>query len=291
MKTTSCWLLYDDQDYEVNRDFAAFLAQEGVGRGFSIRPVLLSQLTIGMEGARPFARVFNDTALPDLVLSRQREPFFSRHFEAMGIPVFNNAKACEICNDKRATHRFLQGLPMLNSVFLSAAQAQAAVPPRGTVYPALVKPACSHGGDRVEWVETDAEWRGAVRRIAPDVCLQQNAASTPGMDVRVYVVFGEIIAAVCRRAKNGFLSNYKQGGQVSLHTLSKEERALAHLVIQRFGEAGAPLSFAGIDFLYHQDHPVVSEVEDVVGSRMLYQVSDLNIVGIFLDALRQKVKK
>ena len=35
--------------------------------------------------------------------------------------------------------------------------------------------------------------------------------------------------------------------------------------------------------LFHR--PVVNEVEDVVGSRMLYQTSDIDIVSLFLDGL------
>ena len=59
--------------------------------------------------------------------------------------------------------------------------------------------------------------------------------------------------------------------------------------MERFEKAGAPLAFAGIDFLYHEDGPVLSEVEDVVGSRMLYQVSDIDIAGLFLDGVRERV--
>ena len=34
---------------------------------------------------------------------------------------------------------------------------------------------------------------------------------------------------------------------------------------------------------------VIGEVEDVVGSRMLYRVSDLDIVGLYLDEIRQRI--
>ena len=72
-----------------------------------------------------------------------------------------------------------------------------------------------------------------------------------------------------------------------MHQPSTQERSLAEKVVNRFQENGVPLSFAGIDFLYHQNEPVISEVEDVVGSRMLYHVSNINIVGLFLDGVRR----
>ena len=46
---------------------------------------------------------------------------------------------------------------------------------------------------------------------------------------------------------------------------------------------------AGVDLLYDQGHPVLGEVEDVVGSRMLYQTSDLDIVGLYLDGIAAKL--
>ncbi len=276
-----CWLLYDDPDYRVNQDFAAFMAQEGKKRGLTIHTVLLSQLRLGMEKGRPTLRHALGLPLPDAVLSRQRNASISRHFEAMGIPVFNNAKACALCNDKRETHVFLQGLPMLDTAFPLSQDIQ----PDSTAFPLVMKPACSHGGDRVLWVDSPAQWAQAAEQMAGQPFLYQQPASQPGFDLRVYVVFGQIVAGVLRQAQEGFISNFKKGGRVSLHTLTEEESSLAAQVIARFQAAGAALSFAGIDFLYHQGHPVISEVEDVVGSRMLYQVSDVGIAGLFLDGV------
>ncbi|NLV59224.1 MAG: hypothetical protein GXY67_10735 [Clostridiales bacterium] len=283
-----CWLLYDEQDYLQNLDFAAHLKVEGQKRGLEVVPVVTSRLSLGIGPAgKPYARIPGDDRLPDAVLSRQRSSFISAHLEAMGIPVFNNAKVCLLCNDKRKTHQFLAGLPMLASSFSLPGQ-DLPLPLPGQ-YPLVVKPACSHGGDRVFLVHHEEEWKQAVLRIAPQPLLCQQAASHPGLDLRVYVVFGHIIAAVLRRAEDGFLSNYKKGGHVTLHSLTPEEKALAESVMERFEKAGAPLAFAGIDFLYHEDGPVLSEVEDVVGSRMLYQVSDIDIAGLFLDGVRERV--
>lgn len=280
-----CWLLYDDQDYQRNRDFAALLAREGETRGLEVLPVLTSQLSLGMDAAgKPYAFASGQRRPPEAVISRQRSSFLSRHFEAMGIPVFNNATVCDLCNDKRKAHQFLAGLPMLGSAF--SWPGQSLPRPSPSDYPLVVKPAQSHGGDRVFLVRSQEEWEQAVMRIWPEPLLSQQPASQPGLDLRVYVVFGRIVAAVLRRAPDGFLSNFTQGGHAALHSLTPEEQALAEKVLERFCRAGAPLCFAGIDFLYHQGHAVLSEVEDVVGSRMLYQVSDLNIGGLFLEGVR-----
>ena len=92
-----------------------------------------------------------------------------------------------------------------------------------------------------------------------------------------------------RTARNGIVSNFKRGGDVRLHTPTAAEAALAQSVIDRFAQAGAELCFAGVDMLYHRGAPVLGEVEDVVGSRMLYKVSDMDIAGMYLDAVAARL--
>lgn len=281
MKTL--WLLYAAEDYAVNQDFAKRMQEAGRPLGLLIETVLLHELSLGVDGqGNPFVLRNGQPDRPHGVLSRQRSALVSEHFERMGIPVFNSARVCAICNDKRVTHHFLQGLPMPDTVFLDAHQSH---PPAGTAFPVVIKPACSHGGDRVQLVENEREWLAAASAIWPEPALQQEVVTEAGRDLRVYVLHGQIVASVIRTAQHGIVSNFKKGGSVALHTLTQEERQLAEQVIRRFEEAGAPLVMAGVDLLYHHGRPVVGEVEDVVGSRMLYQTSDFDIIPRYLEGI------
>ncbi|MBR3874977.1 MAG: ATP-grasp domain-containing protein [Clostridia bacterium] len=283
----SIWLLYDDPDYAVNQTFARMMNERGLERGLAIEAVLLSEITLGMDQqGQPCCLRNGLSARPEAVLSRQRDSLISEHFERMGVPVYNNARVCEICNDKRKTYQFLQGLPMPQTVFLSANQTQ---PPVGTQFPVILKPACSHGGDRVTLVENIEQWKQTAASILPGPALQQNVVSKAGCDLRVYILNGKILAGVMRTAREGVVSNFKKGGSVELHELTEPERQLAESVIRRFDEVDAPLMMAGIDLLYEQDHPVIGEVEDVVGSRMLYQTSDIDIVSLYLDVIAKEL--
>lgn len=279
----SIWLLYDDPDFAVNKSFAKMMRERGEERGMTIEPVLMSEISLRIDAhGQPFCLRNGVSEKPQAILSRQRDSFVSEHFEWMGVPVFNNSLVCEICNDKRRTHQFLKGLPMPESIFLSSAQSQ---PPSGTVYPVILKPACSHGGDRVCLVSNDDEWMTAYQKISPEIALQQAVVSDAGRDLRVYILNGKILAGVMRTAREGVVSNFKKGGQVQFHELTSEERALAEAVIERFDESAAPLFMAGVDMLYDHGHPVIGEIEDVVGSRMLYQTSDIDIVSLYLDEI------
>jgi glutathione synthase/RimK-type ligase-like ATP-grasp enzyme len=266
------WLLYDARDYEVNRLFAVHIAE--AGRKFELEFQVV--LTEDFEEA-----ILNP---PDFVISRQRNPLLSTRIEGMGIPVFNNAKVCELCNDKRKTHAFLEGFPLMETEY--PVPGIAWTPKR---YPVVIKPAFGHGGDRVALANDQAEVESALSAIFPEPALAQEVASDAGRDLRIYVLFGEIVAAVLRTARSGIVSNFKRGGGVKSHTVTKEERALAQAVIARFAAHGAPLCFAGIDLMVHHGRPVVNEVEDVVGSRMLYQVSDLDIIARYAERIAQAV--
>ena len=271
------WLLYDDADLRVNRDFAAFFESSAAKHGLTMETVCLSELQFGVDATGLWMK----RQPPDFVVSRQRNPLISRQLEQMGVPVFNGASVCELCNDKRRTHQFLAGVsPMLRTSF------SVQEPPE---YPVIVKPACSHGGDRVQLVRTSDEWRSAVAEIAPQPMLQQEVADDAGKDLRVYVVFGQIVAGVLRTARQGVVSNYKRGGSVELHWPTPEEQALAKRVIEAFQRAGAPLCFAGVDLLYHHNGPVLGEVEDVVGSRMLYKVGGPDVVALYLEELARRL--
>ena len=240
------WLLYQQEDLSANRDYARLMRENGLKRDMKIETVLTRDLTLLLdENGTPSCLRKGRKERPDAVIARMREPLYSRHFERMDVPVFNGSEVCRICNDKRQTLQFLSGLPMPRTTFLTP------FTPMPQDGPVIVKPACSHGGDRV--------------------------------------LFGQIVAGVMRTAKSGVVSNYKRGGNVALHDLSREERQLAEEVIARFDAAGAPLCFAGVDLLYEDYGPVVGEVEDVVGSRMLYRVSDLDVVGLYLDEIRRRI--
>lgn len=281
------WLVYESADLEENRDFAAYVETQGKARGLNIQTVRTAQLSIGVDGdGALYLRKDGRDALPDFVIARHRDSFLSEQMERLKIPVFNSAKVCALCNDKRRTHQFLMGLPMVETRFVNHLYA---VAPYEGAYPLVLKPAIGHGGLHVSLVRNEYEWRAAADEILPKDMLEQRVAEVAGRDLRVYVLFGEIIAGVMRTAKKGIISNFKRGGIATLHAPDAQERALVMRVVQRFAEAGAPLSFAGVDLLYDSKGPVLGEVEDVVGSRMLYQVSKLDAAALYLDGIAARL--
>jgi glutathione synthase/RimK-type ligase-like ATP-grasp enzyme len=104
-------------------------------------------------------------------------------------------------------------------------------------------------------------------------------------DLRVYVIGNKIQAAVLRTAKEGFKSNYSLGGEVSLYFLSEQETEIVNTIMDQFD-----FGLVGIDFIIGDEGELIfNEIEDVVGSRMLYRCSDINIVERYLKFIRKQL--
>lgn len=278
------WMLYDTCDLAINQGFVALMQNAAENAGWRLEAVTIQDLVFSFtDNGEPVYKDTKGRPLPAMILSRQRNARISRHFEKMGIPVYNNSTVCEICNHKPSTHLFLQGLPMMETAVLFKAEEQRIALP----HPFLVKPASGHGGQKVTIVQNQAQYREALAKIAPDDAVAQRISSDAGKDLRLYVLFGEIIGGVLRTAKSGIISNFKLGGQVVFHRPTQKEVWLGEQVIRRFQENGAPLYLAGIDLIYHHGEPVINEVEDVVGCRMLYETSSIDIASLYISRLIQ----
>lgn len=286
--TGRCWLLYDDGDLRGNERFAELLTQAAARRGAEALTVTRSRLALGVAAGRPALWLDGQPveALPDFVVSRQRASLVSRQLELLGVPVFNSSETCRLCNDKRRTQQLMAaaGVPVLDGWFAPGGAAPA-LPEE----PLVVKPAASHGGDRVRLTRTPDERAAALAAIAPGDALVQRVADDPGRDVRVYALFGQVLAAVLRTAKAGVVSNFKLGGDVRRYELSDAERALVRRVLGVLADAGAEPAFAGVDFLFHRGGWVLGEVEDVVGCRMLYQTHGLDAADAYMAEICKRV--
>jgi gamma-F420-2:alpha-L-glutamate ligase len=205
----------------------------------------------------------------------------------MGITVFNNSVVSEICNDKAKTYQYLAstGIKMVDSVFCQNAQIKQVIDEVQT--PTVIKAVEGHGGSQVFLIQDHSramsiEHTEVIEKLAGSDVVVQPFTGTRNQDLRVYVIGAEIIAAVLRTAKEGFKSNFSLGGEVRLYSLSEAEVVIVNRIIQMFD-----FGLVGIDFIIGDEGELIfNEIEDVVGSRMLYQCSDINIVEKYLSYIK-----
>ncbi|MBQ2840374.1 MAG: ATP-grasp domain-containing protein [Oscillospiraceae bacterium] len=263
------WLVYEKEGAGRNREYIRLYIEEGKKRGIDISLVLCE------DG-------FPDE-LPDFCIVRAMRPDISEYLEGLGKRVFNNSHVSRICNNKARTYEYLHenNIPVIP--WMSAHQAD--IPPEIAQYPVVIKPCCGHGGKNVTLIRNDEEYRAAREAIAPDEYVIQPLATESGRDMRVYIIGNRPVAAVLRTSEGDFRSNFSLGGRVCAKKLSGDEKALVSRVCELFD-----FDFCGIDIMYHEGRPVVNEIEDVVGSRMLYATHDIDIVSLYLDYITNEMK-
>lgn len=215
--------------------------------------------------------------LPDFAIVRAMRHDITRRLEGSGVRCFNGSFVSEIGNNKALTYKYVSenGIEIM-PVYAGIDDIEK--------YPVVIKPACSHGGDRVNMAESREELLSLMPDY-PDGYVLQAPASDMGRDLRVYVVGGNIITAMLRRSDTDFRSNFSLGGTAEVYTLSPREIKEVNKIAELFKP-----DFAGIDFVFHNGRPVFNEIEDVVGSRMVYTYTDIDIVDIYVKYIIKCMK-
>ena len=253
-------LVYDDAGAERNRWLIGRLIEEGVRRGLRLRSVsakdALSERDVGFAVVRTIA------------------PELSERLEARGVWVFNNAQTSRVANDKWETYRLARSLslPVLPTRLWAGE--------RG-----VVKSVDGHGGSEVFLVQGEGDARAVKEKLASRRAVVQPLCSEPGLDMRVYVLGGRAIAAMVRRSEHDFRSNFSLGGRAERSEADAEQLAAVKAIVEALR-----CDFVGIDFIRHEGKWILNEVEDVVGTRMLYAHTGIDAAALYMEYIAERLK-
>ncbi len=269
------WLIYSKEDAIKNKGYIDMYLEKCSAYDMEIKLVYTEDLCIGISDGLPCTNM----GRPDFVIVRTIYPLLNQHFETMNIPVFNNSKVSEICNDKARTYQYLSahGIPILKTWFNKISKEE-------KQYPLVIKTCEGHGGTEVFWANDKIELDNILGQLTGRKLIIQEAASELGKDLRVYVIGTRIVAAMLRYNPTSFKSNYSLGGSASVYTLSQKETALVEKICSLFN-----FGLVGIDFVFHNNDIYLNEIEDVVGARMLYANTDIDLVGEYLAYIRSRL--
>lgn len=203
----------------------------------------------------------------DFVINRTNDCNIALEFEKRSIRVFNNSRLSRIANDKEKCYELVQsaGIEIMQTPY--------------DAFPKIVKSKSGKGGNEVFLVHSESEMPKLDKPF-----LTQQVCDTPGVDLRVYVIGGKIVFSAMRKAKSGFKANFCLNGEAKIHTLTAEEKTLCEKIISLLD-----IDYAGIDFIYHSGRPVFNEIEDSVGARMVYSLSDYDIIKDYCDYIRSRL--
>lgn len=263
------WMIYKESDYLINSSYVSWFQEEGIKLGVDVELILVDYLDFAIEKSRLVLRVSGNVIdKPDAVINRSRNWKISYILENWSIPVYNTWQTTMIANDKLMAYNKVSALGVR-----TMAMDTSNVLESGLVY----KSRYGHGGDQVFLIDKDniKEFENIISKEY----IRQELLRPYGKDIRVYVMGGKIIASVLRTSQNGFKSNFKLGGNISLYELNGKQKEIVNII-----KDSMKLDYVGIDFLIDEsDELIFNEIEDPVGSRMLSKLTDINIAKMFLE--------
>lgn len=276
------WLIYRRTDAIRNKAYIELYQTYAAEYGMKCEVVYVEELQYGVRNGKPY--LAGKTELPDFAIVRAILPTLNKQLELIGIPCLNNYHVSRICNDKAECYRYLsdKGIRMPDTLFIANSEIEGflAQCPIGTV----LKAVDGHGGSQVCLYDGDAD--KILRIMGKSDMVAQEKVGSQNCDLRVYVIGGRILASVLRKSNDGFRANFSLGGSVSLYSLKNTEQELVQKIINLF-----EFDMVGIDFILDDDGNLVfNEIEDVVGARMLYQCSDIDIVREYLSYISKKIR-
>lgn len=271
------WLIYHRTDAKRNAAFIDWFLTESKRLAIDLQLVYTDELQVGLEQGQ--VRIHRKNA--DFAIVRTIDPLLTAQLEQAGIVCFNNAETAALANDKIKTHMELAKLeiPMVDMYF----QTHTPLLQAPLAFPFVWKTAHGRGGKEVHLVETEDQYQALQQQYGNHPIVMQELAPTSGKDVRVFVIGKNVIAAVLRSSEQDFRANYSLGGNAAFYSLNTQELQLVQRIINHYD-----FGFVGIDFLFDGNGGFLfNEIEDVVGSRTLSKVSDINIVRLYLEHIQQ----
>lgn len=255
-------LIYNKEEKAINIAFINMLIKAGESRDIRLRYV---------DREDAIHRLMDC----DFIINRTRDYKVAEKFEHRGIPSFNSSYINRIGNDKYLTYKEIETLGI---AFMPLVEE--------TDFPYVLKSRSGHGGTEVFMVKNRSDFMAARETLKEKSFICQKIADTPGKDLRVYVMGGKIVKALLRDGLGDFRSNYGLHGKAEIYNLNRKEEQLVLRILDFLKP-----DYAGIDFLFNNERLVFNEIEDVVGARMLYEISDINIADMYMEYIGRKIRE
>lgn len=295
------YIIYYDEEAKKNSGFIDMLKSECRKYDIALEYISFEKVNLMSESSfeNKFKKIF-------FVINRTREYKLSLRFEKINVKVFHSSKITELGNNKYKTYCCLkeyfeknknepQGEWIAHTVLVKADDLNNVLNDYiGKDY--VIKSVDGHGGSQVFSLNDDGTKLGSYKKNRDNAknniykslqghdCVLQKRIDSDSNDIRVYIVFGKIYAAVLRHGNDGFKSNFSLGGSVEEYFLDEEQKKFIEKFIEAFG--AGQLSMAGIDFIMTRDGNLIfNELEEMVGSRMLYNCSKHDIVRKYVEQI------
>lgn len=262
-------------------DYAKMLQAAAIELGHEALLLANEELTPVLTENRK--QMIHNRKRPDAVLFTDKDIYLARQLENEGIPVFNQAEAIEVSDDKIKTYQALyqNNVPIpktiiapktfgftkqIESRFIENLETE-------LTYPLIIKEAFGSFGEQVYLIKHRQALIEKMRTLVKVPYLFQEFIHTSiGEDKRLQVVGEKIVAAMQRKSATDFRSNITAGGTMTPYSPTTEEQEVAIRASKAIGA-----HFSGVDLLTGENNePIVCEVNSNAHIRNLYHCTGIN---------------
>jgi ribosomal protein S6--L-glutamate ligase len=127
----------------------------------------------------------------------------------------------------------------------------------------------------------------AFHGVKTRIIVQEFIKEARGVDIRAFVVNGEVVGAMRRQAREGeFRSNLHRGGKAEIVKLKRTEKHAAVTAAKKMG-----LAVAGVDMLPSRRGPLIIEVNSSPGLEGIEGATKVDIAGKIIAYLERYAGK
>jgi ribosomal protein S6--L-glutamate ligase len=127
----------------------------------------------------------------------------------------------------------------------------------------------------------------AFHGIKTRIIVQEFIKEAKGVDIRAFVINGEVVGAMRRQAREGeFRSNLHRGGKAEVVKLNRHEKHAAVTAAKKMG-----LGVAGVDMLPSRRGPLIIEVNSSPGLEGIERATKVDIAGKVIAYLERNAGK
>lgn len=215
-----------------------------------------------------------------------------KHFENLNLNVFNSSESINIARDKLNTHQILSHNNISTpKTMLVKFPVCTNIVQDELGFPCVVKVLQGSYGNGVYLCNTRHEFNslmGLLKTLAikKTLMIQEYINTAPGVDLRVWVIGGEVLGAMKRTAPKGdFRANITNGGTGEKYTLTDEIKTIALKAA-----SALKLDIAGVDLLFDHNSFKVCEVNSAPGFEGFEKYCGVNIAEQIINFALQKTQ-
>lgn len=257
------------------------LSVDGNGE-IAVGEIATGEITVGAAGY-------------DFCVYLDKDKYCSQLLEKSGLRLFNSHSAIRACDDKAVTHILLSqnGIPMPATAFgLLCYDESARVSgefldkiEKKFGYPVIIKESYGSLGKSVYKADSRAELEETAEKLKlkPHI-FQQFIKESAGVDARVIIIGGKVVAAMKRVSDSDFRSNIELGGRGEKFDCPAD---MARLCIKTARILG--LDYCGIDVLFGKNGYFVCEVNSNAFFGGIERVTGVNVARAYAKYIAKEI--